>query len=182
MLSRLLGPASIVRVQSWDCMASPPPALDQILGTPWPRDVGAVASALADALCVGPTQWLVIGGDAGEREPGQGLRKALMGSSFRATDVSQALARIEIEGAGAREALLEGCSLDLHPDRFPMGRCATTRFASVPLVLRRRAPWTFEAIVAVSYREYLLTWIADAATSPNLLCYPPQFSASHPVT
>ena len=166
MLSRLMGPASIVRVQSWDDRSSPPPALDRILGTPWPREVGRVATGLADALCVGPTQWLVIRAQAGEGELCDGLGRALLGSSFRATDVSQAFARIEIEGEGTPEVLRAGCSLDLHPDRFPVGRCAGTRFASVPIILCRRAPWTFEAIVAAGYREYLLTWITDPRGPP----------------
>jgi sarcosine oxidase subunit gamma len=155
-----MGPANIVRVQSWDYTATTPPGLNQLLGTAWPREVGATASASAEVLCVGPTQWLVIGGNPDNGELCNELTKALSGTSFRATDVSHGLARIEIEGSGVRETLLEGCSLDLHPDRFPVCRCAATRFASAPIVLHRRASWTFEVIVAASYREYLRCWIA----------------------
>ena len=41
--------------------------------------------------------------------------------SFRTTDVTQALARVEIEGAEVRTLMAKGCSLDLHPSRYPPG-------------------------------------------------------------
>jgi sarcosine oxidase, subunit gamma len=123
-----------------------------------------VASGLVDILCVGPSDWLVVGGpsDGAAAELCGRIEAAVLGSPLRATDLSQAFTVVEIEGPEAREFLLKGCSLDLHPDHFPVGRCARTRFAGVPTVLCCRGAQRFEGIVAASYREYVLGWIADA--------------------
>lgn len=165
MVSRVLDPCAIVRVQGWDGAAgAPSSALDEVVGVAWPRQVGAVASGRVDVLCVGPTEWLVMGGDPGGGGELCGrLGAALVGSALRATDVSRGLARVEFEGPEVREFLLKGCSLDLHPERFPVGRCARTRFAGVPAVLCCRGDSRFEGVVAASYREYLLAWIGDAS-------------------
>ena len=160
MLSRLLHPCSIVRVQSWDSAASVPSASDPVAGVRWPLEVGTVAAGLVDVLCIGPTEWLVIGRNADGAELCGRLGTALGGSALSATDVSQGLGRIELEGPAVREFLLKGCSLDLHPDRFPPGRCARTRFAGIPTVLRCQSPSTFEGIVAASHLGYLQVWIA----------------------
>ena len=163
MRSRVLDLCAVVRVQSWEVAASVPTALDALVGVVWPREVGTVASGLVDVLCVGPAEWLVV--DGGEPE-GAGLcariGSALVGSSLRATDLSRGLVRVEMVDEDVREVLLKGCSLDLRPDRFPVGRCARTRFAGVPAILRSHDPSRFEGIVAASYREYLMAWLADA--------------------
>lgn len=163
MLSRTIAPCSIMRVQSWDVDANVPSAIDQVVKAEWPREVGAIVSGPVDVLCIGPTDWLVIAEDTDGDELYRTLETALIGSALRVTDVSQALARIEVEGPEAREFLLQGCSLDLHPDRFPAGRCARIRFAGIPIVLRCRDASSFEEIVPASYRDYLLAWIADAS-------------------
>ncbi len=163
MRSRLLDPCSIIRVQSWDVAAHAPSAINHVVGTVWPDEVGAVASGLVDVLCVGPTDWLVVGGDFNGRELREKLAMAFLETPLRATDISQGYARFEFEGPEVQEFLLKGCSLDLHSSRFPAARCARTRFAGVPVVLRCRASSAFEAIVAASYQQYLLAWIADAS-------------------
>jgi len=87
---------------------------------------------------------------------------AFDGSAFRATNVSDALARIEINGPEVRNLLAKGCSLDLHPPRFAPGRCARTRFAGMPVIVCCRGASKFECIVTISYVDYLLSWLADA--------------------
>jgi sarcosine oxidase subunit gamma len=87
---------------------------------------------------------------------------AFRDSTFRATDVSQALTRIQIGGPEVRELLAKGCSLDLHPPLFPAGRAARTRFAAMPVIVRCTGTSAFELIVTRSYTDYLLSWLADA--------------------
>jgi len=164
MRSRLLEPRSIIRVQSWDVTASAPSAINQIVGASWPLEVGSVASGLVDVLCVGPTEWLLVGADPNSGQLHEKVAAALLETSLRATDISQAFARLGFEGPNVREFLLKGCSLDLHPAQFPAARCARTRFAGVPIVLRSRSDSEFEGVVPGSYQNYLLAWIADAST------------------
>jgi sarcosine oxidase subunit gamma len=163
MLSRVVRSCSIIRVQTWDLEARVPSAVEQLLEIPWPRETGAVASGDAAILCTGPTDWLVVATDPDATALLQRLDAAFEGSSFRATNVSHALERIEIDGPEARDLLSKGCALDLHPSRFPPVRCARTRFAAMPVIVRCMRSSTFECIVARSYTDYLLSWLKDAA-------------------
>jgi len=149
-------------VQSWDVAASAPSALDQVVGAAWPREIGVVASGLVDVLCIGPTEWLVIAGNPDGRQLCARIQTALTGSPLRATDVSQSLVRLGLDGPDVCDFLVKGCSLDLHPGRFRAGQCVRTRFAGVPTVLRSLDAPGVEGIVAASYQHYVLGWIADA--------------------
>ena len=163
MRSHLLDPCGFIRVQAWSSESFETQEVESVLETPWPKVNGTIASGKADVLCVGPTDWLVVSDGPNVEVLHQQLEETFAGSTLRATNVSQALARIELEGPDVRALLLKGCSLDLSPSRFPPGRCARTRFASLPVVLRCTALTNFECIVASSYCDYLLSWLADAA-------------------
>ena len=159
---RSLDPCSIVRVQTWDSQAAAPAKVELALGIAWPRETGASVSGRVDIICTGPTDWLVMASDLDGAELLQRLDQAFMGSLFRATNVSQALSRMEIDGPDARMLLAKGCSLDLHPPCFPPGRCARTRFAAMPVIIRCMQGSTFECVVTSSYADYLRSWLTDA--------------------
>jgi sarcosine oxidase subunit gamma len=163
MRSHLLDPCTFIRVQTWNSHATPSQEVEIALGTPWPKETGTIASGRADILCIGPTDWLVTATDPDAKTLNRQLEGAFEGSTFRATNVSHALAHIEVQGPEVRALLLKGCALDLHPSHFPPGRCARTRFAALPTVLRCTGPTNFECVIASSYRDYLLSWLADAA-------------------
>ena len=163
MARSLLAPCSIIRVQTWDSLAAAPSRLEQALGIAWPNETGACLSGRVEIICAGPTDWLVIAPDPDGAELLQRLDEALVGSPFRATNVSQALSRFEIDGPEARVLLAKGCSLDLHPSHFPPCRCARTRFAGMPMIVRCIRQFTFECIVTSSYADYLRSWLTDAA-------------------
>jgi sarcosine oxidase subunit gamma len=163
MLKSLLDPCSIIRVQAWDSQAAAPLKVDQMLGISWPTQTGVTANGRADILCTGPTDWLAIASDPDPAALLQQLNEAFEGSAFRATNMSQALSRIEIDGPEVRVLLSKGCSLDLHAPGFLPGRCARTRFTGVPVILCCTHTFTFECIVTISYTEYLISWLADAA-------------------
>jgi sarcosine oxidase subunit gamma len=163
MLKRVLDPCSIIRVQSWDSEAIVPSAVEDILGVAWPQQTGTVASGPASVICVGPTDWLVVAADLDAAPWLKRLEESFQGSSFRATDVSQALTSIEIGGSVSRDLLAKACSLDLHPQLFPPGRSARTRFAGMPVIVRCTETSTFELIVTKSHADYLLCWLTDAA-------------------
>jgi sarcosine oxidase subunit gamma len=162
MRRQVLGASSIARVQSWISEALAPTAVENLLGAPWPRKTGAVASGRADIICVGATDWLVQAGESDGAEWLDQLVAAFAGSPFRATNIADALVRIEIEGPEVHDLLSKGCSLDLHPPRFPVGRFARTRFAGMPVIVRCTGTFTFELLVTRSYVDFLLAWLADA--------------------
>jgi sarcosine oxidase, subunit gamma len=162
MLKRVFAPRGIIRIQTWDSEAIAPAAIEDLLGVAWPQNTGIVAAGRVEIICVGPSEWLVIAADPDPISWLQRLDVACKDSSFRVTNVSQALARIEIEGPEARNLLAKGCALDLRPSRFAPGRSARTRFAGMPVIVQCRGVSKFECIVTRSYADYLLSWFADA--------------------
>jgi heterotetrameric sarcosine oxidase gamma subunit len=126
-------------------------------GTPTGRDG-------LEIICINPADWLVVRGDGGPEELIQLFGRAFAGTSYRATDVSAALARIQIEGPNALTVLTKGCSLDFDSLAFPPGRAARARLAGMPVVVHRRTPTQYECIFTLSLRDYLIAWLTDAAT------------------
>lgn len=158
MLKRVLDPCSVIRIQTWGSQA-----LEDVLGVAWSQKTGTVASGRADVICVGPTDWLVVAADPDVISWLQRFEAVFEGSTFRATNVSQALVRIQIQGPEVRDLLAKGCALDLHPSHFAPGRAARTRFAGMPVIVRCTGISTFECVVTLSYADYLLSWLEDAA-------------------
>jgi sarcosine oxidase subunit gamma len=164
MLKSLLDPCGIIRVQAWDCELPAPSVVEQLLDIAWPTATGAVVNGgYADILCTGPADWLMVSTDPDIEPLLERLQKAFEHSAYRATNMSSALRRTQIEGTHARALLSKGCGLDIHPQTFPPGRCARTRFAGIPVIVRCTEESAFQCIVAASYVEYLDSWLADAA-------------------
>ena len=165
MLEATLGPRALLRVQTWQINAPPPAEAEQLLGSKWQSAVGTVV-ALGDAdtqlLCMGPTDWLLLAPAHGIDRRLPALTAALAASLYRVTNVSSALTRLGLTGPHARTVLSKVCALDMHAVAFPAGRCARTRLAGIPVVLHCQDSDAFEAIVAASYRDYLLAWLRDA--------------------
>jgi sarcosine oxidase subunit gamma len=155
----------LVRVQSWARRdLTIPPEAANALRTEWPLQAGAVARGRADVICIGPTDWLVVAGsELPEHELLQTLAAAFHGSSFCATPLSSALARIRIEGAHARALLSKACALDTQSADLAPGRAPRTLVAGLPVIIHCLAESNFECIVPLSYADYLMAWLGDAA-------------------
>jgi sarcosine oxidase subunit gamma len=154
---------TILRLQSW----SPRHMQDKpvlLAGRELPSQVGAMLSGSTQVLCVGPHEWLLVsqGCDASSlREP---LYPNLAAQGLVLVELTDGLTIIEVRGPAAPDLLTKGCGLDLHPRRFPAGRCARTRFAQILLtVVCLDEPRRFELYVARSYAHYLHSWLIDAA-------------------
>jgi len=154
---RELGSCAKVRVVTW--------------GSEFLPGTVAALSSLAGvvALRTGPSDWLLVSETAhGVAVNGDAIlrvaRDALAGdASVRAVDVSQALAAIEIIGVRARELLEKACAVDLHPRAFAVGSSTRTRFANVAAIVLRAGDEEFRCYVARSHRDYVLSWLNDAA-------------------
>ncbi|GAB3684629.1 sarcosine oxidase subunit gamma [Salinisphaera aquimarina] len=128
---------------------------------------GPNASAVNDKLTVlglAPDEWLLLTAAGDQADLAADLRTAF-GSTFAAvTDVSSGYATLEISGAGARELLARGCSIDLHPRVFGTGRCVQTLLAKAGVILMYADDRpVFEVMVRRSLADYLWRWLHDAA-------------------
>jgi sarcosine oxidase subunit gamma len=119
-------------------------------------------------LWLGPNEWWLTGPDGEADSLLEALRKGFEGQHATACDVSESRAIIRLKGPKAREVLMRGVSLDLHPRAFHVGECAQTGLsrANALLHLVDNAP-TFEIYVLKSFSDYLWRWLEIVARDFN---------------
>lgn len=120
-----------------------------------PSQVGAVLSSPWRVLCLAPAEWLLISDGASPVPDEQGLVL---------TDATDGLAVLSMRGPLVRDILSKGCGLDFEPHAFPIGRCARTRLAQLPVIVDYidEEP-RFDLYVPRSYLRFLSDWLEDAA-------------------
>lgn len=125
---------------------------------------GSAAGLLAQALWLGPDQWLLVSGMHDGAHFAHSLRAALKGIPNAVTDVSAARIVYAVSGAHARDLLAKGCPLDLHPRAFPPGQCAQTLLAKLSVIVHRGTSQpAFDLYVGRSYADYAWDWLQAAA-------------------
>ncbi|HET6868240.1 MAG TPA: sarcosine oxidase subunit gamma family protein [Solirubrobacteraceae bacterium] len=145
--------------------ASAARAAARVLGVNLPTAPNTTsAGGEVQVLWMGPDEWLVVAPEGAGERLCKRLEAALEGHHASVVDVSAQRTVVEFAGADARELLLKGCPLDLHPRAFAPGRCAQSTLARAQVVLLARseepAYWVF---VRSSFAEYLAEWLLDAA-------------------
>ena len=119
-------------------------------------------------LWLGPNEWWLTGADGEAESLVAALRASFAGQHATACDVSESRAILRLKGPKAREVLMRGVSLDLHPRAFHVGECAQTGLsrANALLHLIDDAP-TFEIYVLKSFSDYLWRWMEIVARDFN---------------
>ena len=119
-------------------------------------------------LWLAPGEWLIVtAADAGDTLAGK-LAAAVADHGGSVVDVGDARTVLVLHGPNARNVLMKGCPLDLHPDAFRPGDCAQSLLARAAVILCQRkddadAGTSFEIHVARSFAAYLWAWLEDAA-------------------
>ena len=124
------------------------------------------AGADPTAMWVSPDQWLLA---SAAGSPEQLIRRceiALGDILHHATDASDALICIEVEGAGARGLLAMLSGVDFDATRLWAGQCVRTRMAKVAVLVRALDNDRFELFVDRSVGEYLERWLRCCARDP----------------
>jgi len=146
------------------------PAVQAATGVALPTAPNTVATAGGRrVLWLGPNEWWVTGADGEADFLVETLRENFIGQHAAACDVSESRAILVLKGPMARDVLMRGVSLDLHPRVFAPGQCAQTGLsrANVLLHLIDDAP-TFEIYVLKSFSDYLWRWLEKVAGDFNL--------------
>ena len=139
-------------------------ALAEVLGTALPLTPNTVAEAGGHrVLWLGPDEWLVVTEPGAEEALAEALETALAAHHAAVTLVTDSRAVIGLGGPNARDVLAKGCSLDLHPRVFGVGRCAQSHLAKATVLLHQtdEAP-AYDIYVLRSYADYLWRWLEDA--------------------
>jgi sarcosine oxidase subunit gamma len=139
------------------------PARGRQIALPLEPNTIAVAGDIR-VLWLGPDEWLVVAPSEELNDLERDLRARFQGPAAAVVDVSGLRTVIELAGPRAREVLMKGCPIDLHPGVFGPGRCARTLLARAQVILLpigEDAYWTF---VQSSFASYLAEWLIDATT------------------
>ena len=135
------------------------------LGGSLPRTPNTAAATINGwtLLWLGPDEWLVTGPAQEGAALEDALRVRLDGHHHALTDVSAMYATLALSGPRAREVLMKGCRLDVHPRAFAPGTCVQTAVAKAQVILHQTddAP-SYEITVRNSFSVYLATWLLDA--------------------
>ena len=145
-------------------------AVQNATGVVLPRAANTVSTGGArQILWLGPNEWWVTGSDGEAEALLEALRASFAGQHATACDVSESRAIIRLKGPKARDVLMRGVSLDLHPRAFHVGECVQTGLsrANALLHLIDDAP-TFEIYVLKSFSDYLWRWLEIVARDFNL--------------
>jgi sarcosine oxidase subunit gamma len=145
-------------------------AVQTATGLPLPAAANtASAAGVWQILWLGPNEWWITGPDGEADSLIEALRANFAGQHAAACDVSESRAIIRLKGPKARDVLMRGVSLDLHPREFRVGQCAQTGLsrANALLHLIDDTP-TFEIYVLKSFSDYLWRWLETIARDFNL--------------
>jgi sarcosine oxidase, subunit gamma len=139
-------------------------AAGRALGAPLPTTPNTTSAAGdVEVLWMGPDEWLVVAPVSADGLL-EALEQAVGAEHATVVDVSAQRTAIDVSGADARDLLLKGCALDLHPRIFGVGSCAQTLLARAQVVLVARSDEpAYRVFVRASFAEYLAEWLLDAA-------------------
>jgi sarcosine oxidase subunit gamma len=145
-------------------------AVQMATGLALPSAANAVSNGgVWQILWLGPNEWWITGPDGEADSLVEALRANFAGQHATACDVSESRAIIALKGPKARDVLMRGVSLDLHPRAFRVGQCAQTGVsrANALLHLVDDGP-TFEVYVLKSFSDYLWRWLEKVAQDFNV--------------
>ncbi|MGQ0430608.1 MAG: sarcosine oxidase subunit gamma [Gammaproteobacteria bacterium] len=137
----------------------------RIAGRPLPLAVNSWSGDDPVFCRVGPDVWIVV---SAQHEAAELMEAAAAGCKRRShavTDVSDAWVTIALEGPQAVELLARGCGIEFSDAVFGHNACTRTRFAELPVVLRRVSQDRFELLVDRSAAAWLHDWLHDAAVA-----------------
>ncbi|MEN8195854.1 MAG: sarcosine oxidase subunit gamma family protein [Pseudomonadota bacterium] len=140
-------------------------AVAEAVGTAPPVEANTtVAASKNTILWLGPDEWLVVTPADKQGEAEAALAGALEGQHVSIVDGTDARTTIRLHGANARNVLMKGCPLDLHPRVFGPGQCAQSILAKADVLIHQLDDTpTYDIYVLCSFSRYLWDWLADAA-------------------
>jgi sarcosine oxidase subunit gamma len=128
-----------------------------------PEPEAMVAKGDLRLAWAGPKEYLCFCSIEDEARYEQSLRSSLMGQFATTTLMSDSRIAFVISGQSAAAFLSKGCSVDMDPACFGVGRVVTTRFAGLPAMIMCRDKNEYAAYFEVGYAQFLVRWIVDAA-------------------
>jgi sarcosine oxidase subunit gamma len=138
--------------------------VEDTIGQPLPLTPNTLTSEPNQVFWLGPDEWLIVTQAARAAQMAETLESAVAGFHGAVNDISGGQIALIIEGAGTRDILAKGCTLDLHESVFAAGSCAQSGLgkANVLLACLDDAPG-FMIAVRRSFADYLCRWLLRAS-------------------
>jgi sarcosine oxidase subunit gamma len=133
----------------------------QIAGRALPETMNTWSGEDPVICRIAPDTWLLFSSVHDGATLADAVRTACTKRACAVTDLSDANVTIVVEGVRAIDILIRGCGLDVAS--VADDACTRTRFAQVPIVLRRAAADRFELLVDRAVAQYVFDWLQDAA-------------------
>ena len=161
---------SKLRLQSWWKENGDSARQSARWGNILPRKVGETRGGDVRTLCVGPSDWLLVSEVLGTDAISSWLvESSAVTDEFVAVDVSEGLRVVTLSGGSSRDLVSKGCGLDLDPQVFPVGRCARTRLAGLPVIIDCDVRLDcLNLYVSRSFHSWFEAWLSDAAAEFEL--------------
>jgi len=143
-------------------------AVAGVLGQELPVEPNTLTLSEHRVYWLGPDEWqIVTQPDATAGLAGK-LEHALAGQHVAINDISGGQVTLHLTGTDVPLLLAKGCTLDLQPPAFDLGRCAQSGLAKANVLLGYidAAP-VYEIIVRRSFSEYLQLWLRQNTHTPG---------------
>ena len=120
-------------------------------------------------LWLGPDEWLAVSTVDDAQALAERLAEALDEACRAVVDVSHSRAVIGLRGPHARELLMKGTNVDLHPREFGPDACVSARLGRCHMLLHQLddSP-SYDVYVHRSFAVYAWRWLCDAAREYGL--------------
>lgn len=115
-------------------------------------------------ISIGPNMWDIVCKDTDTKGILSRINDATMQNNIFATDMSDQLICMEIDGPNALEFLSRGCALDLRKNVFKAGHSARSLLAQANVILWRMDEDKYRILFDVSLWNYLWQWMTETAS------------------
>ncbi len=134
--------------------------LADVLGFALPKAGHSAGASNTRALWMGPGRWLVISNDTQYGALAQKIAANLPAAAVN--DVSSSRTVLRLTGPKVRDVLAAGCPIDLHPNAWQAGKCATTVLDHFTVTIDCIAADTFDVYVPRGFAQSLYEWLMEA--------------------
>lgn len=120
-------------------------------------------------LWLGPDEWLAVMAMEYDGKLGANLAETLGDVHHTIADVSHSRVVIGLQGPNARDVLMKGTNVDVHPRQFGPDNCVQARLSRCHMLLHQLDDGpSYDIYIHRSFAVYAWNWLSDAAREYGL--------------
>lgn len=136
-----------------------------VLGQSLPTAPNTFTTGTHRVYWLGPDEWQIVTQRERVADLIGRLDRAFAKLHASANDISSGQTSVRLSGPHARDVLVKGCTLDVHPRIFGTGNCAQSGLAKAAVLIAcvdESSP-VYDIFVRRSFADYLCRWLSRAA-------------------